>query len=44
MYLYGVKVILNKVVNGLAYLSCLELIERYTKYSFLGDLPTLELL
>ena len=43
MYLYGVKVILDKIVNGLAHLSYLELIKRYIKYSSLVDLPILEL-
>jgi len=41
MYLYGAKVILDKAADKLAYLSCLELIERYIRYSSLVDLPTL---
>ena len=43
MYLYGVKAILNKAVNKLAYLSCLESTKRYIKYSSLIDLPILKL-
>ena len=43
MYLYGEKAILDKVVNGLAYLSYLKLTERHIKYSYLVDLPILEL-
>ena len=43
MYLYGVKAIPDKAVDRLAHLSCLKLTKRYTKYSFLVDLPTLKL-
>ena len=41
--MYGKKAILNKIVNGLAYLSYLELIERYIRYSYLVNLPASEL-
>jgi len=41
MYLYGVKAILDRVADRLAYLSYLELIERYIRYNSLVDLPIL---
>jgi len=43
MYLYGVKAILDKAADGLAYLSYLELTEKYIRYNSLVDLPTLGL-
>ena len=41
--LYGVKAILDKAVDRLAYLSYLELTERYIRYNSLVDLPILGL-